>query len=94
MASRKNLKKDVDYLCDGLKFEVLCSTLQPGIEETVFTELLTRVDRLNEDFRSRIQHSTGNECKSYYKKLREDFTTEADKIYAELKMLNTEKSAN
>jgi|TergutMp193P3_1026864.scaffolds.fasta_scaffold178766_1 hemerythrin superfamily protein len=94
MAKRKNLKKDIDYLCGELKLEAL---FQPKTDGAKYFELSARIDKLNDEFRSRIQRPAGKEkqlVKQYYKQLREDFDAETEKIYAELKSLTPEKSEN
>jgi len=98
MAKRRDLKKDVDYLCDELRFESLGCLLQPQIDEVKYTELLSRIEQLNAEFRNRIQGASvkadSRLAKLYYKQLREDFNAEAELIYAELKSLIVEKSEN
>jgi len=98
MAKRRNLKKDVDYLCDELRLESLGCLLQPEINDAKYTKLLERIDWLNTEFRSRIQSASvkadSRLAKQYYKQLREDFNAEVEEIYAELKSLIVEKSEN
>ena len=98
MANRKFLKKAIDYLCDDLRLEVLCSTIQSDTDEAKFEELLSRVDSLNAKYKSCKHPSVGNtdkkSVKQYYKRLQEDIDAEVDAIYAELKSLNKEKTEN
>ena len=98
MAKRRDLKKDVDYLCDELRLESLGCLLQPEIDDAKYTALLECIEKLNAEFRSRIQGASvkadSRLAKLYYKQLREDFNAEAELIYAELKSLNVEKSEN
>jgi hypothetical protein len=98
MANRKDLKKDVDYLCDEMILDTLSCYVNQGIDGAKYTELLEQIDRLNVEFKRRIQHPGGKEdnqlVKLYYKQLREDFNAESEKIYSELKTLNIEKTEN
>ena len=98
MAKRKDLKKDVDFLCNEIRLEILCNLVQKQIDEENFDGLVTRIDKLNEEFRNRIQRPAGNAdkklVKAYYKRLLQDFNEETDKIYSELKSLNREKSTH
>ena len=96
MAKRRNLKKDIDYLCDELRIESLGCLLQPDFDEEKYTALLTSIEKLNDEFRSRVQGASvkadNRLAKQYYKQLREDFNAEVEKIYEELKSLTIEKS--
>jgi len=98
MAKRRDLKKDIDYLCDELRLESLGCLLQPEIDDAKYAELLERIEQLNVEFRSRVQGASvkadSRLAKHYYKQLREDFNVEAEKLYAELKSLIVEKSEN
>ena len=98
MANRRNLKKDIDYLCDELTFEALGCMLQSEPDNVKLDELLARIDNLNIEFRRRIQNPDGKDnkqlVKQYYQQLHEDFDAETEKIYMELKSLNVEKGAN
>ena len=98
MAKRRDLKKDVDYLCDELRLEALSCLLQPDVDEAAYTMLSTRIEQLNIDFRNRIQGASvkadNRLAKQYYRQLREDFNAESALIYAELKSLNVVKNEN
>ena len=98
MAKRRNLKKDVDYLCDELRLESFGCLFQPEIDEAKYTELIANIEQLNVEFRKRIQGASvkadSRLAKKYYSQLREDFNADTEKIYAELKSLTLEKSEN
>jgi len=98
MSKRRDLKKDVDYLCDEIRLESFGCLLQPEINEVKYAELLERIEQLNVEFRNRSQGASlkadSRSAKQYYKQLREDFNAEAELIYAELKSLIIEKSEN
>ena len=98
MAKRRDLKKAIDYLSGDLMMEALICSLQPKFDKDKLEEIMARVASMSAEFRERIQHSDGNAnrqlVKQYYKKVREDFDAEVDKIYTEIMLLNKEKSSN
>ncbi len=98
MAKRRDLKKAVDYLSGELMMETLLCSLQPKFDKAKLEEIMARICRMSTEFRQRVQHPAGSENKQlvrqYYKKVREDFDTEVDKIYTELMLLNKEKGGN
>ena len=98
MAKRKDLKKAIDYLSGDLMMETLLCSLQPKCDKDKLEEIMTRIVNMSTDFRGRIQHPAGNAnrqlVRQFYRKVREDFDTEVDKIYMELMSLNKESSKN
>ena len=98
MAKRKDLKKSVDYISEDLMLETLLCTLQPKCDKVKLEEIMAHIVSMSAEFRERIQHPAGSANKQlvrqYYKKVREDFDAEVDKIYTELMSLNKEKSKN
>ena len=98
MAKRRDLKKAIDYLSGDLMMETLLCSLQPKFDKAKVEEIMARIVNMSDEFRGRIQHPAGNAnkqlVKQYYKKVREDFDTEVDKIYAEIVSLNKEKAKN
>ncbi|MDR0573964.1 MAG: hypothetical protein LBG96_08060 [Tannerella sp.] len=98
MAKRRDLKKAVDYLSGELMMETLLYSLQPEIDKAGLEAIMARICSMSAEFRGRIQRPAGNAnkqlVKQYYKKIREDFDAEADKICTELMSLNKERSEN
>ena len=98
MAKRKDLKKSIDYISEDLMLETLLCTLQPKCDKVKLEEIMARIVSMSTEFRERVQHPAGSANKQlvrqYYKKIREDFDAEVDKIYTELMSLNKEKSKN
>ena len=98
MAKRRNLKKDIDYLCDELRIDSFGCLIQSEVDDDKCTSLIERIDQFNNEFRNRTQGaSVKADCrlaKQYYKQLREDFNAEIEKFYEELKSLTVEKSEN
>jgi len=98
MAKRRELKKDIEYVSSGLLVETMICMLQPNADMAKLEETSSRVLALNDEYIKRAQHPSGNAnkplVKQYYKKLREDFDAEVDKIYAELMSLNKDRTNN
>ena len=98
MAKRRDLKKAIDYLSGELMMETLLCSLQPKFDKAKLEEIMTSIGRMSDEFRGRIQHPAGSAnkqlVKQYYKKVREDFDAEVDRIYTEIVSLNKEKVKN
>ena len=98
MAKRRDLKKAMDYLSGDLMMETMLCSLQPKFDKAKIEEIMARIVSLSTEFRERIQHPDGSAnkkiVKQYYKKVREDFDAEVDKIYEEIVSLNKEKTEN
>ena len=70
MASRRELKKNVNYIAGELFMECLVNSLYvPGTDKTKADELMGRILSVQDEFISR-----------FYKKFREDFNKEVDVI--------------
>ena len=98
MAKRRNLKKDIDYLCDELRIDSFGCLIQTEYDDDYCTSLVERIDQFNKEFRNRTQGASvkadSRLTKHYYKQLREDFNAEIEKFYEELKSLTVENSEN
>ena len=98
MAKRRDLKKAIDYLSGDLMMETLLCSLQPKFDKAKIEKIMAHIESMSAEFRGRIQHPAGNAnkqlVKQYYKKVREDFDAEVDKIYSEIVSLNKEKAKN
>ncbi len=98
MAKRRDLKKAIEYLSGELMTEILLCSLQPKADQAKLREMMTRICDMNNEYRRRIQNPSGTAdkrlVKQYYRKLRENFNTEVDRIYEELMLLNKERTKN
>ena len=98
MAKRRDLKKIIDYLSGELIMEALLCSLRPKYDKIKIEEIISKISNMNTEFKTRIQHPSGNSNKrltsQYYNKLRDDFDAEVDKIYMELLSLNKVKVEN
>ena len=81
MASRRELKKNVNYIAGELFMECLVNSLYvPGADKTKADELMGRILSVQDEFISRISHTEPGNVKGFYKKFREDFNKEVDAI--------------
>ena len=76
MASRKNLKKQIQYIAGDL----FMASLIEGVNRETIIESVHNVLALI----PRISHTQPGNVKGYYKKLREDLNKEVEKVAAEL----------
>ena len=74
MASRKELKKNINYIAGELFTECLVNSLYvPGTDKQKADELMAEILKMQDEFIS------GN-VKGFYKKLRADFNAKVDEI--------------
>ncbi|TWV12345.1 hypothetical protein FQ707_10495 [Bacteroidaceae bacterium HV4-6-C5C] len=81
MASRKELKKNINYIAGELFMECLVNSLYvPGTDKKKADDLMGEILKIQNDHISRISHTAPGEAKQYYKKLKEDFNTKVDEV--------------
>ncbi|ADV44828.1 hypothetical protein [Bacteroides helcogenes] len=81
MASRKILKKNVNYIAGELFMECLVNSLYvPGVDKQKADVLMGEILKMQNEFISRISHTEPGNVKGYYKKFRSDFNTRIDEI--------------
>lgn len=81
MASRKVLKKNVNYIAGELFAECLVNSLYvPGVDKEKADELMSEILKMQDEFISRISHTEPGNVKGYYKKFRADFNTKVEEI--------------
>lgn len=89
MASRRKLKKNVNYITGELFSECLVNSLfVPGTDKAKADELMGKILLVQSDFISRISHTEPGNVKGFYKKFREDFNVKVDAIIDEIGKLN------
>ena len=76
MASRKDLKKNIQYIAGDL----FMASLVDGVNREIVVESVHKVLALI----PRISHTEPGNVKGFYKKLREDLNKEIEKVSAEL----------
>ena len=88
MASRRNLKKNVNYISDlvaGLCIVEGLNAKDENREE--LSNLFLQAINLRQDIISRISHTEPGSVKLFYKKLRADFNAEVDNVFKKLEEL-------
>lgn len=75
MASRRELKKNVNYIAGELFTECLLN----GTSEKT-DEILTQILVMQDEFVSRISHTEPGNVKGFYKKFRSDFNAKVNEI--------------
>ncbi len=89
MASRKNLKKRVNYISGELFTECLVNSLYvPGTDKVKADELMGDILVLQQEFISRISHTQPGNVKEFYAKFRKDFTARVDAVIDSIAALN------
>ena len=88
MASRKNLKKSVNYICDTLLGRcVVLSTAKDDETVKAINEIAKRIIVLRIEFIARISHTEPGNVKGFYKKLRMDFNAQVSDIVSTISQL-------
>ena len=81
MASRRELKKNVNYIAGELFMECLVNSLYvPGTDKAKADELMGKILSMQDEFISRISHTEPGNVKGYYKKFRSDFNAKVDEV--------------
>lgn len=81
MASRRNLKKNINYIAGELFAECLVNSLYvPGTDKQKADELMAEILKMQDEFVSRISHTEPGNVKGFYKKLLSDFNAKVDEI--------------
>ncbi|WP_321437827.1 hypothetical protein [uncultured Bacteroides sp.] len=89
MASRRNLKKHVNYIAGELFSECMINSLYvPGTNKEKADELMSKVLEMQQEFISRISHTQPGQVKQYYKKLHEDLCASIKAIADGIAALN------
>lgn len=89
MASRRKLKKNVNYIAGELFSECLVNSMfVPGTDAAKADALMGKILLMQNDFISRISHTEPGNVKGFYKKFREDFNVQVNAIIDEIGKLN------
>ncbi len=89
MASKKNLKKNVNYIIGEL-FTECCVQYKyvPGTNKEEAKNLMTRILAIHNDFVSRISHPQPGNIKGFYKKFHSDFNKQVNELIEEIGKLS------
>ncbi|MCD8032136.1 MAG: hypothetical protein LUF04_14220 [Bacteroides sp.] len=89
MASRRQLKKNVNYIAGELFMECLIHSLYvPQTDLGKADDLMVEILKLQEEFVSRISHTQPGNVKEYYRKFRSDFDARVENIIQGIGKLN------
>lgn len=89
MASRRQLKKNVNYIAGELFTECLInSTFVPGTDKAKADELMGEILCMQAEYLSRLSHTQPGNVKGFYKKFREDFNAKVNEIIDAIGNLN------
>ena len=89
MASRRELKKNVNYIAGELFMECLVNSLYvPGTDKAKADELMGKILSMQDEFISRISHTEPGNVKGFYKKFRADFNAKVNEIIEAIGKLN------
>ena len=81
MASRRELKKNVNYIAGELFMECLVNSLYvPGTDKAKADELMGKILSMQDEFISRISHTEPGNVKGFYKKFLSDFNAKVGEI--------------
>lgn len=81
MASRKELKKNINYIAGELIMECMVNSLYiPGTDKQKADTLMGQILEVQDDFLRRISHTEPQNAKQFYKRLKTDFNAKVDEI--------------
>ena len=85
MASRKNLKKNVNYITETIAGLCIVASLEnQGEKSETASRLFLQVMNLSNDIISRISHTEPGNTREFYKKLQNDFNSQVQDILQQL----------
>jgi hypothetical protein len=88
MASRRNLKKDINYIIGDIFTECLIyKELVPGTDQEAADALIVDLLRIDNDFNARISHTEPGNAKEYYRTLVKDFQNQITEVIDKLTKL-------
>lgn len=80
MASRRELKKNVNYITGELFAECLVNSRSENVDKEKVDQILTQILVMQDEFVSRISHTEPGNVQAFYKKFRSDFNKKVDEI--------------
>ena len=89
MASRRKLKKNVNYISDVLAGLCMIERMNAKEEnQNAIDNLFLQVINTRQDVISRISHTEAGSVKAFYKKLKEDFNNSNSEVFNKLNELS------
>ncbi len=81
MASRRQLKKSVNYIIGELFTECLVNSMFiPGTDQEKANVLMNKILQAQDEFIGRISHTEPGSAKKFYKKFKSDFNVKVDEF--------------
>lgn len=80
MASRKNLKQNIKYICGELFADCVALRMCEQAENDVLDTIMQDIITMNVEYVSRISHTEKGNVKGYYRKLKEEFSKKTSEI--------------
>ncbi len=89
MANKRDLKRNIDYICSGLFAECVAASLYGGTQSNETVDgILSSIIMTRSDFIARISHpEPGMNAKTYFKHLAEDFNKQANEVIDQINSL-------
>ena len=88
MASRRNLKKDINYIIGDIFTEChIYKKLVTGTDKEAADALIVDLLRIDNDFNARISHTEPGNAKEYYRTLIKDFQKQISEVIDKLAKL-------
>lgn len=89
MANRRNLKRDINYICSELFAECIAASLYGGNDKQVNCDVvLSSILRIHSDFIRRVSCvEPGMKPRIYFKHLKDDFNSQVSDIVDNIRNL-------
>lgn len=85
MASRRNLKKHVNYISEVMIGMCIIESMNAEKERReAMGDIVSKVINLRSDIISRISHTEPGNVKAFYKKLKSDFNSQIEEVFNKL----------
>lgn len=80
MSSRKNLKKQINAICGDLFADCVALKMCDRCHDELLDQVLTDIWSLRHEYVTRISHTEKGSERLFYKKLRQEFSEQAEAI--------------
>ncbi|MDR3117972.1 MAG: hypothetical protein LBU44_00880 [Mediterranea sp.] len=88
MASRKKLKRNVDYIAGGLCAKCLLNITREAVNKDEMEKIIVRIFIMQEEFTTRLNHPDTENTKEFYKQFYSDFNARQKEIIDAIAALN------
>ncbi|MEG1580297.1 MAG: hypothetical protein RR386_03440 [Bacteroidaceae bacterium] len=89
MANRRELKKEINYVCGTLFTECVAISLYNNeANPTDIDKVMSDVLNMQDEYISRISHTQKDKAKSFYALLRKNFDTSVDDVITAIGKIN------